>query len=496
MKIIKSILALLLVASILTQCTSPKEKTEETKAQTVENKALSIVNKMVEKVGDYDLLKSKKDVIYTYRYTTPDGKFDHSTEKYIFDGELSYGYYHTHQRTFDDLVGNIEQGWDGNEYWLKHEGKIIDDKKRLQRVAFNRPTNYYWFAMIQKLNDPGLVYEYLGETNTDGNTYDIVKLSFEKQGDKASDIYQLYINKKTSLVDHFVFTVADFGVIEEPFIMKVEYEKIDDFYIPTNRKYKKSTWNADVSDDPWTEVKWTNIKFNNGLKKENFKKENQMENMDKSTSSLKSILDEKKQGFENSASDYKKKIYAEGIDAVANGGIIESAINVGDTAPNFTLMNATGKKVTLADELKKGPVVLTWYRGGWCPYCNLTLRALQDELPNFQAEGASLIAVSPELPDNSLTTVEKNNLEYEVVSDLDNKVAKEYGIVFELIEPVAESYNKSFNLVKFNGNDSNELPLAASYIINTDGKVIYAFLDADYRNRAEPSEILSYLKKR
>ncbi|MCL4160887.1 UNVERIFIED_CONTAM: hypothetical protein GTU68_067019 [Idotea baltica] len=215
----------------------------------------------------------------------------------------------------------------------------------------------------------------------------------------------------------------------------------------------------------------------------------------KSASSLKSKLDEKKNNFEIKASDYKKKIYADGIQDVAESGILKSAINVGDVAPNFTLLNASGNKVTLYEELKNGSVILTWYRGGWCPYCNMTLHALQEELPNFKAKGASLIALTPELPDNSLSTSEKNDLEFEVLSDVGNVVAKEYGIVFKLIDPVADSYNKSFDLVKYNGDESNELPLAASYIIDTSGKVIYAFLDADYRNRAEPNELTKVLEK-
>lgn len=458
--------------------------------------AHDLIKNMVKKVGSIDKLKKKKDVIYTYSYITPDGKYDQSIEKYIFDGELSYGQYITHQRTFADLPGVIEQGYDGSEYWLKNEGKILKDKDRLKRVKFNRPTNYYWFTMMQKLLDPGLIYEYLGETSIKNQEYDIVKVSFEAQGGKPSDIYQLYINKKTSLVDQFLFTVADFGMME-PKLMQVEYEKIDGMYIPAKRQYKASNWNADVSNKPWIKVMWTNIRFNNKLKKEDFKKENQMNIMKSPNSafSLKSKLEEKKANFEKRADDQKKKIYAEGIQDVADSGIIESAINIGDLAPNFTLLNAMGDEITLYNELKKGTVILTWYRGGWCPYCNMTLHALQEELPNFIANGANLIALTPELPDNSLSTTEKNELKFEVLSDVGNVIAKEYGIVFELIESVADSYNKSFNLVEFNGDNSNELPLAASYIIDTDGKVIYAFLDADYRNRAEPSELTKVLKK-
>ena len=216
----------------------------------------------------------------------------------------------------------------------------------------------------------------------------------------------------------------------------------------------------------------------------------------KNTNSLKSKLEEKKANFELKADDNKKRAYQEGLESVENSGIVTSAKQVGDTAPNFTLNNALGESVSLTDYLKKGPVILTWYRGGWCPYCNLTLHQLQEELPNFKANGANLIALTPELPDESISTAEKHELQFEVLSDVGNKIAKDYGIVFQLTDEVAAMYNQSFDLNSHNGDDSNELPLAATYIINEEGKIVYAFLDADYRNRAEPSELTEFLTRK
>ncbi len=210
--------------------------------------------------------------------------------------------------------------------------------------------------------------------------------------------------------------------------------------------------------------------------------------------SLKSKLEERKTNFALKADDNKKRAYKEGIESVEKSGIVNTAKQVGDKAPDFTLNNALGKPVTLSEYLKKGKVVLTWYRGNWCPYCNLTLHALQEELSNFKAHGANLIALTPELPDESISTSEKHNLQFEVLSDVGNKVAKEYGIVFQLTDEVAEMYNQSFELNNHNGDESNELPLAATYIINEKGEIVYAFLDADYRNRAEPSELTDFLK--
>jgi hypothetical protein len=250
----------------------PNGDEQEKSAQQFQNRGHELVFQTVNKVGDYATLRKKKDVIYTYTYQTPDGKADVSTEKYLFDGELSYGFYQQHERTFPDLEGDIEQGYDGSEYWLKHNGTLLEDPDRLKRVAFNRPTNFYWFAMFQKLLDPGLNYEYLGEKTSEGINYDVVKVSFDSPDGKPTDIYQLYINKTTALTDQFLFTVADFGVMEPPYLMQLEYEKVDGMLIPSKRQYKKSTWDAEVSDAPWISVNWSDIKFDNGLSVEDFKK--------------------------------------------------------------------------------------------------------------------------------------------------------------------------------------------------------------------------------
>ena len=118
---------------------------------------------------------------------------------------------------------------------------------------------------------------------------------------------------------------------------------------------------------------------------------------------------------------------------------------------------------------------------------------MQQSLPAFQAAGAQLLALTPELPDKSLSTQEKNELSFEVLTDTNLGVAKAYGIVFKLIEEVGEVYRKNFSLLEYNGNDSDELPLAATYVIQPNGKITYAFLDAEYRNRAEPTNILAAL---
>ncbi|MEM8953058.1 MAG: peroxiredoxin-like family protein [Verrucomicrobiota bacterium] len=212
--------------------------------------------------------------------------------------------------------------------------------------------------------------------------------------------------------------------------------------------------------------------------------------------SLAEQLAARQKEFAASTPDNVKEAFAAGIQAVDESGIIDNAINVGDKAPSFTLPNATGKEVSLASLLEQGPVVLTWYRGSWCPYCNIQLIALQNALPEIKAEGAQLVALTPELPDKSLTTKEKDNLEYEILTDVGMKVADEYHIVFKLTPEVTEMYKGFFDLKEYNGADApyDELPLAATYIIQPDGTVSWAYLNADYRQRAEPADIVAALK--
>ena len=248
-----------------------KEAKEEVKME-FQNKGHELVYQMAQTTGDYGKLASKKNVTYTYTYETADGQADISTEKYIFQNELSYGKYAQHERTLADLEGAMEQGYNGSEYWLKIDGKEVTDEKALKMVAFNRPTNFYWFSMMQKLMDPGLSYEHVGEQAIGEKNYDLVKVSFASEGDKPTDTYQLFINKETHLADQFLFTVADFGLMETPMLMEVKYEKVEDLLIPTKRRYKMSTWDAEVSDKPWTEVTWTDIQFDTDVSTELFNK--------------------------------------------------------------------------------------------------------------------------------------------------------------------------------------------------------------------------------
>lgn len=189
--------------------------------------------------------------------------------------------------------------------------------------------------------------------------------------------------------------------------------------------------------------------------------------------------------------------FAKGIKAVKDSGIEKSAKQVGDKAPDFTLKTPIDSEVTLSKVLQKGPVILTWYRGGWCPYCNIALAAYQDKLEAIRAEGATLVALTPELTGKAMTTTESQKLDFTVLTDLNHEVAKKYGLVFQLTPEVEKLYKGLFDLTKFNGAKAGDkdLPLSATYIIDQKGVIRWAFLNADYRQRAEPADVLAFLKK-
>jgi len=210
---------------------------------------------------------------------------------------------------------------------------------------------------------------------------------------------------------------------------------------------------------------------------------------------LQQQLDAFKAEFARTAPAGRPALYEAKIEQLRASFALERAIRTGDLAPDFTLPDAQGRDVSLGSLLEAGSAVVTFYRGGWCPYCNIQLRAYQAVLPELTALGARLVAISPQLPDGSLSTSEANELTFGVLSDVGNTTARDYGLVWSLPEELRaalRSNNKA--LPGINGDDSWELPVPATYVIARDGRVALAAIDVDYRNRLEPDAILTALR--
>jgi peroxiredoxin len=189
------------------------------------------------------------------------------------------------------------------------------------------------------------------------------------------------------------------------------------------------------------------------------------------------------------------KVAEDGIAQVAATGIVEQAPKVGDKASLFELPDSSGQVVKLADLLSKGPVVLTWYRGGWCPFCNISMRGLVQAEPTIRKLGATLVAITPETPDYTAQTIKADALTFEVLSDKGNQVAHQYRIAYKVPDKVSERMKVfHLDLAKRNGDTSDELPLPATFIIDREGTIRWTFVDADYRKRAEPSDVVEALR--
>jgi len=172
-------------------------------------------------------------------------------------------------------------------------------------------------------------------------------------------------------------------------------------------------------------------------------------------------------------------------------GAANKALKVGDKAPLFTLKDPDGHPVSSAELLAKGPLVLTFYRGVWCPYCNLELQALQAFLPTLQEAGASLVAISPQIAANSRKSMRTNGLQFPILSDRHNDVADAFGLRFALPDYLIELYKNLRNdLPTFNDDPSWTLPMPARYVIGQDGVIRYAEVNPDYTQRPEPEAML------
>jgi len=171
-------------------------------------------------------------------------------------------------------------------------------------------------------------------------------------------------------------------------------------------------------------------------------------------------------------------------------------IAVGQPAPDFTLLDAFGEKLNLKQTLKKGPVILVFYRGAWCPFCNLHLHALKKNITEFNKYNAQLITITPQKPDKSAAQINKTDLPFKVLSDLDSQVMKDYRLYFELEPQLVKIYKRvGLDVEDFNGKGRNVLPVPGTLVIDQQGIVRAMQAETDYTKRMEPDAIINALKK-
>jgi len=184
-----------------------------------------------------------------------------------------------------------------------------------------------------------------------------------------------------------------------------------------------------------------------------------------------------------------------GLEQLIVDKLIDRVAKEGDHVPDFELPSGDGKSVRLSAILRDGPLVLVFYRGAWCPYCKLHLSALQSWLEEIRQHGAQLVTVSPQVLDRSQSVTEQNNLEFPVLSDMGNHVARALGLVFEFSDELRATYKQfGVDLSEFNGDDSWTLPVPGTFIINQDGTIAKVWTDVDYRRRAEPDDVVNALQ--
>ncbi len=205
---------------------------------------------------------------------------------------------------------------------------------------------------------------------------------------------------------------------------------------------------------------------------------------------LKTELDDFRSAWTQRVGPDIANLVAGDIDDLRGSGLLDGVARPGDILPALALPNAVGETVDLRALAALGPLVISFYRGGWCPYCNLELRSYQQRLGDFDRLGATLVAVSPETPDDTLDTAQKNALAFEVLSDVEGRLADALGIRFQLTPAIRALYEKfGHDLPTRNGDGS--LPMPATFIVAKGGVIASVFADPDYRTRLDPEQALS-----
>jgi peroxiredoxin len=183
------------------------------------------------------------------------------------------------------------------------------------------------------------------------------------------------------------------------------------------------------------------------------------------------------------------------IGKLANSGIMDTALKVGDKAPEFELIDSDGDVVSLSNLTKKGNVVISFNRGNWCPFCSIEFKHLQNSINDIKSAGANLVSISPQLPEKSAELKSQNGLDYPILYDKRNEVAKKFGIAFSLAEAL-RPIHKAFemDIPAHNGEDSFELPIPATFVIDSNNEIVFASVNPNWMERAESNEYLPLLQ--
>ncbi len=271
-----------LVLSIFISCKQKKESDSPDVETVKEEKVIvyntedpkTIINAIAEATGGIDNLKALKDVSFNYSYVQPDGKKDLSEERYIFDNEISWAKYTDHDiNVAPDLEGEVIQFYDGEKAFVYNNGTAVEDPALVGVGQFLRQANYMWFTMMFKLGDPGTIHEYQGQETIDGKTFDKLHVTYDPEvtGKAENDIYILYVNPETHIVEQFKFSLPAFKVLEPVLLAKLTYQDIDGIKVISRREMF-----APAPDGSGygllVDQNTTNVKFNNGFTAEGLSK--------------------------------------------------------------------------------------------------------------------------------------------------------------------------------------------------------------------------------
>jgi peroxiredoxin len=216
---------------------------------------------------------------------------------------------------------------------------------------------------------------------------------------------------------------------------------------------------------------------------------------EQSAGRLREELAERKRLMELYVPAETRAVNERATEQLRSSGIVESSLKVGEQAPAFTLLDHNGKPASSAALVAKGPLVIAFLRGRWCPFCCGEAEALNRMLSEFESAGVSLVAISPQSVNQAYFMHDQHKLRFPLLVDESNKVARQFGIVYRVPDYQEKLFSSVFiNLPHVNGEPSWELPLPATYVISRDGKVQYAWINVDYTERAEPAEVLSALR--